>query len=864
MAEVEARFGDEISASKCNSLAEKVKRSFNEKFWNESEGCLYDVIEGDPHQGAIRPNMIFAISHADDLLSPERQASVFNVVTKDLLTPYGLRTLSPKDSRYQKYYHTDWVQEDKDQAYHQGTVWPWLIGPYIDALVSICRYEGQSVAEIKKETRKLLTPLVKFLVANPYCYPFCSLPEVFDGEQREDGLRHPGGTRSQAWSVAEVLRILFEYKIIDMKESSEQPTRNYPATVDPLALIQVPDYQQAPDIQARVAIKDDSINIEYKDAGRLTSQEESLFLKCLKDAFIGLANAPPELKLSLYISYNLAQVAAVEDGRLEINRLLLNTQNLTEEDLDALRTALTREILSHELKHLLNPELTEKAIRKGSIKNFTNNPQILEALLYLHRNQINGIRLDSDWPFDDNESRILENILQAYQFGYLHGGSDSMEKSMLDSVLLPLTRDLYLRYCTQSTLPDNLLNVVTKGHMVLTGQGAHYFVFKDPGNKIVVKYIKTKYSVASDIPPGDHRFPVQRWDIDYGALYNSERKDQLHPALWEDIKSFETYGELTMGGRVYIAEETYQRLSETERKRLKRYEKIGIVQRISEPIVITPEYPGNAKIYKEQKVERVKISVMLVYPYAIPVTEQLSQALKKGDIELAMQWMNLYFDFIQGFWKRGIFHTDMALFNVGIKKPESEKHLVIIDHHHWPTDFSTGFPREGTEETIDKELKNTRGGFSWALSLVQEKIRKMGAEGERLMEPVNRSLEVFNKKAAEVFSLDSFRRYWKPFTSNVISLSQKQAIRSHPLFDMLLQVYRGQYSYVQMDRPLRVEGSLHIKAGLKEYEGKPLVVVINPTVQSSWRGKEWGNISLPANLNLQEDFSYSFKDLFTG
>ncbi|MDD2928082.1 MAG: 4-alpha-glucanotransferase, partial [Candidatus Omnitrophica bacterium] len=229
----------------------------------------------------------------------------------------------------------------------------------------------------------------------------------------------------------------------------------YPATVDPLALNRIPDYQRIPDILARLIIKNENISIEYKNKQKLALEEEDLLLKCLKDAFIGLANAPPELQLSLHVSYNLTQVAALEDASLKINRLLLNTRNLTKKEIDALRIVLTREILPHELKHLLT-NWTEKLIRKNSLKNFAREHSILEALLYLHKNKINGIRLDSDWPFDDNELRILENILESYQSGRLHGGSDSIEESMLDSILLPLTRNLYLDYCAQCILPDNL------------------------------------------------------------------------------------------------------------------------------------------------------------------------------------------------------------------------------------------------------------------------------------------------------------------------------------------------------------------------------------------------------------------------
>ena len=180
-----------------HDLADTVQENFNKKFWNEQENSLFDVLEGDPHQGAIRPNQCFAVSHAEDLLSQERQQAVFDCVTRELLTPGGLRTLSPRDSHYIGHYNTDAPLHEKDPAYHQGTIWPWLIGPYCDMLVKL-GHEDQLEAT--------LTPLITFCLESEYH----SLPEVFSGDPPHE----PGGTRSQAWSIAEVLRILIDNHLI--------------------------------------------------------------------------------------------------------------------------------------------------------------------------------------------------------------------------------------------------------------------------------------------------------------------------------------------------------------------------------------------------------------------------------------------------------------------------------------------------------------------------------------------------------------------------------------------------------------------------------------------------------------------------
>jgi predicted glycogen debranching enzyme len=176
-------------------LALKVKKSFNKKFWNKKENCLYDVIEGDSNGKAIRPNMIFAV--CSDLLSKNRQKLVVRKVEKELLTSGGLRTLSPKNPYYIGTYDTHLPFEQKDLAYHQGTAWPWLMGAFCDALAKV----GKG-----KNIKKTIGPLVRFCLESKYK----SLPEVFSGDYPFE----PGGTTSQAWSNAEVLRVIVENRIV--------------------------------------------------------------------------------------------------------------------------------------------------------------------------------------------------------------------------------------------------------------------------------------------------------------------------------------------------------------------------------------------------------------------------------------------------------------------------------------------------------------------------------------------------------------------------------------------------------------------------------------------------------------------------
>jgi len=194
------KLDQDADTTEWEKTANLVHESYAAKFWNPDENCLYDVIEGDIHGGAVRPNQLFAISHGSDLLSLEQQLGVIAAVQKDLLTPGGLRTLSPRDSNYRGHYDTFAPMPEKDPSYHQGTIWPWLIGLYADSLRIVKREQGVAEAEIYQELKSVIAPLVQFCLDSE----FKSLPEVFSG----DSPFEPGGTKSQAWSVAEVLRIL--------------------------------------------------------------------------------------------------------------------------------------------------------------------------------------------------------------------------------------------------------------------------------------------------------------------------------------------------------------------------------------------------------------------------------------------------------------------------------------------------------------------------------------------------------------------------------------------------------------------------------------------------------------------------------
>jgi predicted glycogen debranching enzyme len=173
----------------CKQLAARTKKNF-QKFWNAERHCLHDVIDspGAGNDASLRPNQIFAVSLPVSPLSSEQQKSVVDVCARQLLTSYGLRTLAPGEPGYAGHYGG--APRDRDAAYHQGTVWGWLLGPF--ALAHYRVYHDREAA------LRFLAPLGRQIHASG----LGTLSEIFDG----DAPFTPRGCIAQAWTVAEVLR----------------------------------------------------------------------------------------------------------------------------------------------------------------------------------------------------------------------------------------------------------------------------------------------------------------------------------------------------------------------------------------------------------------------------------------------------------------------------------------------------------------------------------------------------------------------------------------------------------------------------------------------------------------------------------
>lgn len=194
MSQLAKTYGDD--PGEYSHLGKKVQASFVQKFWNTQEKCLFDVISEKGPDAAIRPNQIFAVSLPYSPLDHSKQVEVVNKVWRELYFSYGLRSLSPSSPEYRGRYMGDVVQ--RDGAYHQGTGWGWLIGPFITAFRRVNDYSAES----KTIAERFMAPLKAHL----WHHGVGSVSEIFDG----DSPHTPKGCYSQAWSVAEVLRAYVE------------------------------------------------------------------------------------------------------------------------------------------------------------------------------------------------------------------------------------------------------------------------------------------------------------------------------------------------------------------------------------------------------------------------------------------------------------------------------------------------------------------------------------------------------------------------------------------------------------------------------------------------------------------------------
>lgn len=197
---------DPSTSNELAALADKVGKSIRSSFFSAQHGCLFDVLTPEQAPGGkviwrpdprVRPNQIFAVSLPDSALDAAQKQSVLARVRSRLLTPMGLRTLDPSDPGYRGRFEGDLMS--RDAAYHNGTVWPWLIGAYAEAVLRV----GNFSPAARDEARSAIAPLLSALDGSSSG----QLAEVFDGDGTPGSPQRPDGCMAQAWSIAELLRV---------------------------------------------------------------------------------------------------------------------------------------------------------------------------------------------------------------------------------------------------------------------------------------------------------------------------------------------------------------------------------------------------------------------------------------------------------------------------------------------------------------------------------------------------------------------------------------------------------------------------------------------------------------------------------
>jgi predicted glycogen debranching enzyme len=198
MEKLAIKFAEPTKSEEYLAIANQTRQSFNEKFWNPKNSCLYDVVNEKALDASIRPNQIFAVSLNYTMLEQEKSQKIVEVVNRELVTPYGLKTLSVSDPKFVGKCSGD--SRSRDMAYHNGTIWPWLLGPYVTAYLKVNEYTAKAREQM---LQNLVLPL---FTVGIHQGGLGTINEIYDCDPPNE----PRGCISQAWSIAEPLRAYVE------------------------------------------------------------------------------------------------------------------------------------------------------------------------------------------------------------------------------------------------------------------------------------------------------------------------------------------------------------------------------------------------------------------------------------------------------------------------------------------------------------------------------------------------------------------------------------------------------------------------------------------------------------------------------
>jgi Calcineurin-like phosphoesterase len=479
---------------------------------------------------------------------------------------------------------------------------------------------------------------------------------------------------------------------------------------------------------------------------------------------------------------------------------------------------------------------------------------------------------------------VLEQALTAYYRGEGHGGADAVGPRTPDAWLVPTSRRAFH---DSDVLPSDaeVLRAIHADELEFIGEGYHVITLVDPFRRFVVKYAKSDQGVPPLAPPetGPGR---GEWSRDHGIVGDG----CLHPAVWQHIRAFESYGDLAAASRVYISDDGFRRLNTAERHALARYWSIGIVRSMGNRGIRTRvAYPGDFAEPKRPDAGVLAVSVVIAQPYVTPLADAMFRELHRGNPGRASHLLDSYAYFVWELWLHGVSHLDFSILNVGVSVRRGEESLVLFDPHMGVIELSPGGPevrdplaiRPEEQRSVAELPRAARDGSRWALWRIQEMAAGTpGIPGNHVAEAAE-MVKRFHIATGQpehgdgLFSHQRFGRTWhrRPIGGiNDLAEAHARQILVHPLWSLIQRVLEqrlGDRVY-QRKVPVSAMGNDSVLpefvAGLMVYERRPLLLIANVSDGPARLAKHWGRVLMPGELDIQDDpgIRYHFHDLLTG
>lgn len=477
---------------------------------------------------------------------------------------------------------------------------------------------------------------------------------------------------------------------------------------------------------------------------------------------------------------------------------------------------------------------------------------------------------------------ILELVLRAYHQGEVHGGAHWIGENILDAELVPITREAFLD--ADDMPPDHeVLRILDNEDIHLIGEGYHVVTLTEPASRFVVKYVKQAKSIPP-LAPSD-ALQGRDWAHDHGLLPDG----CLHAAIWQHIRSFESYGPLAVSDRIYLADSAYARLNSDQRRVLERFRLIGIVRSLgSVPRMLRVEYPDDFP-FEKRAPDGVAVSVLVMQPHVTTVAAAIERELQAGNSAAAQDLVARYMQFVHDLWRYGVSHLDFSILNIGITGSGAAEQFRIFDPHMGSIEIANGAQEVQDplsehppgRRSIRDLLRSARDGTRWALWRIQEDARAspdIAEESAALAAKIVREFHVGSSGIEQrhgAFSLDRFDWAWRQRGNcgiNTVLHAQLWKFSKHPVCGLLRSLLEGAAPDAIYDRALSVVGMdderplPQFRAGLKLYCDRPLVLIANVTDNGPRLVKHWGRLRLPPEVDVQNDpaIHYHLRDLLTG